>query len=186
MKPLKAENGAVWRVSIYENTYTFFTSLYSVHEVFCCKCVYVFFADTDYVFAHFCGILATSTLYFVLYSICKRNKPVVCFSGLVCSESILRVFPIGMVHLHWLFDFTLRVVIWLKLQIYPSVVLPAMVSGGMWAVAEVGWFIANHYLSEAISFPIITTGPGIVASLWGVCVFREVKVSWTHEVNSNL
>lgn len=49
-------------------------------------------------------------------------------------------------------------------------------SGAMWAIADIGWFVANQYLSEAVSFPIVTTGPGIIASLWGVIVFREVKV----------
>ena len=63
------------------------------------------------------------------------------------------------------------------MQIYPSAILPGMISGVMWAIADACWFIANNYLSEAISFPIITTGPGIVASLWGVLLFREVKVS---------
>jgi len=32
-------------------------------------------ADIDYVFAHFCGILTTSTLYFLIYCIFKKNKP---------------------------------------------------------------------------------------------------------------
>nr|CAB3267042.1 transmembrane protein 144-like [Phallusia mammillata] len=91
--------------------------------------------DIDYVFAHFCGIFTTSTVYLVIYSIIKKNKP----------------------------------------QLYPSIVLPGIVSGAMWAIADIGWFVANNYLSEAVSFPIVTTGPGIVASLWGVIVFREVK-----------
>jgi len=60
-------------------------------------------------------------------------------------------------------------------KIYSSVVLPALVSGVMWGIAEVGWFIANEHLEVAISFPIITTGPAIVASLWGVVVFKEVS-----------
>jgi len=91
--------------------------------------------DIDYVFAHFSGIYATSTFYFIVYCMFKKNKP----------------------------------------MIYPSAILPGMISGVMWAIADACWFIANNYLSEAISFPIITTGPGIVASLWGVLLFREVK-----------
>jgi len=65
----------------------------------------------------------------------------------------------------------------INFQVYPRVIIPAIISGGMWAAADIGWFIANNFLTEAVSFPIITTGPGIIASLWGVLVFREVKVS---------
>ncbi|KAI2668600.1 Transmembrane protein 144 [Labeo rohita] len=48
-------------------------------------------------------------------------------------------------------------------------------SGIMWGVATCCWFLANHYLSPVVSFPIITTVPGLIAALWGVVVFREVK-----------
>ncbi len=26
-----------------------------------------------------------------------------------------------------------------------------------------------------VSFPIVATGPGVVAAIWGVCLFKEVK-----------
>ncbi|KTF83360.1 hypothetical protein cypCar_00017058 [Cyprinus carpio] len=48
-------------------------------------------------------------------------------------------------------------------------------SGIMWGVATCCWFLANHYLSAVVSFPIITTVPGLIAALWGVVVFKEVK-----------
>ena len=59
-------------------------------------------------------------------------------------------------------------------DLYPEAVGPGFLSGVLWAVADVGWFVANTYLSEAISFPIVTTGPGIIASIWGVFVFKEI------------
>ncbi|XP_070553817.1 transmembrane protein 144-like isoform X5 [Ptychodera flava] len=62
-----------------------------------------------------------------------------------------------------------------KPKIFPKLILPAMVSGGMWGIAQSAWFIANFTLEEAVSFPIITTGPGIIAALWGVLVFKEIK-----------
>ncbi|XP_071412259.1 transmembrane protein 144 isoform X2 [Pithys albifrons albifrons] len=49
------------------------------------------------------------------------------------------------------------------------------VSGVLWAIANCCWFIANHYLSAVVSFPIITAGPGLVAAMWGVLVFKEIK-----------
>lgn len=35
--------------------------------------------------------------------------------------------------------------------------------------------MANHYLSAVVSFPIITAGPGFIAAMWGVFVFKEIK-----------
>lgn len=58
--------------------------------------------------------------------------------------------------------------------IYPKVALPGFISGLMWGVACIGWFIANDVLSEAVSYPIVTTLPGIIATMWGL-LFREVQ-----------
>eukprot|EP01013_Petalomonas_cantuscygni_P025302 TRINITY_DN47210_c0_g1_i1.p1 TRINITY_DN47210_c0_g1~~TRINITY_DN47210_c0_g1_i1.p1 ORF type:complete len:529 (+),score=93.48 TRINITY_DN47210_c0_g1_i1:86-1672(+) len=52
--------------------------------------------------------------------------------------------------------------------------LPAFISGVVWAMAQTSWFIANGRLGLPIAFPIIATGPGLVAQLWGVFVYREV------------
>ncbi|KAJ8000413.1 hypothetical protein DPEC_G00179880 [Dallia pectoralis] len=60
-------------------------------------------------------------------------------------------------------------------RVYPGAILPGFVSGVMWGVATCCWFLANTYLSAVVSFPIITTGPGVIAALWGVVVFKEVK-----------
>ncbi|XP_061164844.1 transmembrane protein 144-like isoform X2 [Saccostrea echinata] len=89
----------------------------------------------DYVFACFCGIYITSTVYFIIYIIFMKNKP----------------------------------------KVYPKAILPGVISGLMWGTATAGWFVANEALSPAISFPIISTGPSIIASLWGIFVFREIR-----------
>ncbi|RUS74234.1 hypothetical protein EGW08_018002 [Elysia chlorotica] len=61
-------------------------------------------------------------------------------------------------------------------KVYPQVILPGLVSGILWAIATACWFVANAELSESVSFPIVSTGPSAIASLfWGVCVFREVR-----------
>jgi len=62
-----------------------------------------------------------------------------------------------------------------KPLIFPKVILPAIVSGAMWAMADISWFVANSRLSFVISFPLISTGPGIIGSLWGVFVFAEIR-----------
>jgi len=61
-----------------------------------------------------------------------------------------------------------------KPQLYPEIILPGFASGVMWAAAQVSWFIANNALSFAVSFPIISVLPSIVATLWGVLVFKEI------------
>jgi len=57
----------------------------------------------------------------------------------------------------------------------PQMVLPSFICGSLWAVAQVMWFVANAELQFVVAFPIITTGPGVVAALWGVFKFGEVK-----------
>ncbi|XP_078601424.1 transmembrane protein 144-like [Branchiostoma floridae x Branchiostoma japonicum] len=89
----------------------------------------------DYVFAHFSGVYATSTLYFILYAIYMKNRP----------------------------------------KVFPRAILPILLGGFMWGIAESGWFVANQKLQESVSFPIISTGPGIVAALWSVFYFKEIK-----------
>ncbi|XP_060566093.1 transmembrane protein 144-like isoform X1 [Ruditapes philippinarum] len=89
----------------------------------------------DYVFATFSGILATSTVYFLIYAAFSGNKP----------------------------------------KVYPRAILPGFVSGLMWGVATSSWFVANKVLSESVAFPIVTTGPGVIASILGVVVFREIQ-----------
>ncbi|XP_060073307.1 transmembrane protein 144-like [Ylistrum balloti] len=36
-------------------------------------------------------------------------------------------------------------------------------------------FLANKVLSNAVAFPIVTTIPAVIASVWGVFVFKEIK-----------
>jgi len=56
-----------------------------------------------------------------------------------------------------------------------QIVLPSFVSGVMWAIAQISFFIANENLEFVVSFPIISTGPGLIASLWGFLFFREIQ-----------
>jgi glucose uptake protein GlcU len=58
--------------------------------------------------------------------------------------------------------------------INPQLVLPALLSGVIWAIAQTAWFVANANLGVAVAFPIITSGPGIISAVWGVFVFKEI------------
>ena len=57
----------------------------------------------------------------------------------------------------------------------PSVALPAMVSGVMWALANVGFIVAISALKSAVAYPIVSVLPGIVTSLWSLFWFREIQ-----------
>ena len=62
-----------------------------------------------------------------------------------------------------------------KPKIYPKVLLPGLISGGMWATATMTWIYINGILSSSISFPVVTSGPPIISSIWGILVFREIQ-----------
>ncbi|XP_038555558.1 transmembrane protein 144b isoform X2 [Micropterus salmoides] len=61
-------------------------------------------------------------------------------------------------------------------RVFSRAILPGLLSGLMWVMATYCWFLANNYLSEVITFPIVCAGYGLVAALWGSLVFREIKV----------
>ncbi|KAF4011847.1 hypothetical protein G4228_003374 [Cervus hanglu yarkandensis] len=61
-------------------------------------------------------------------------------------------------------------------KLHPEAVLPGFLSGVLWAIATCCWFVANHSLSAVVSFPIITAGPGFIAAMWGVFMFKEIQV----------
>jgi hypothetical protein len=62
-----------------------------------------------------------------------------------------------------------------KPAVYPQALLPGFISGVLWAIAQTSFFIANEELMFVITFPIISTGPGLVAAAWSVFVFGEIK-----------
>uniref|UniRef100_A0A8C6UB69 Transmembrane protein 144b n=1 Tax=Neogobius melanostomus TaxID=47308 RepID=A0A8C6UB69_9GOBI len=62
-------------------------------------------------------------------------------------------------------------------RVYSRAILPGLLSGLMWTLATYSWFLANNYLSAVNTF--LLSGYGLVAALWGLLVFREVKVRHT-------
>ncbi len=45
-----------------------------------------------------------------------------------------------------------------KPSVYPQIVIPGIISGVLWAIAQTCFFVANQELSMVVSFPIISTG----------------------------
>eukprot|EP00760_Papus_ankaliazontas_P019082 PhM_4_TR17871/c0_g1_i1/m.11081 len=58
---------------------------------------------------------------------------------------------------------------------YMDILLPALISGMMWAVAQTASFVANDNLGITVAMPTLTAGPAIVGGVWGVVVFREIQ-----------
>ncbi|TKC48085.1 hypothetical protein EI555_014442 [Monodon monoceros] len=114
--------------------------------------------DLDYVFAHFSGIFLASTVYFLAYCIAMKNNPK------LYPKAVLPALP-GV----WIFqEGRWSVNVW-------CVCVSGFLSGILWAIATCCWFIANHSLSAVVSFPIITAGPGFIAAMWGVFMFKEIQ-----------
>ncbi|XP_019857358.1 PREDICTED: transmembrane protein 144-like [Amphimedon queenslandica] len=59
-------------------------------------------------------------------------------------------------------------------KVYPKVILPTLKWHHM-GIAMTGYFVANENLSLAVSFPIITAGPGFISPVWGILLYREIK-----------
>lgn len=64
-------------------------------------------------------------------------------------------------------------------SIYAGASQYGFLSGILWATATCCWFIANHSLSAAVSFPIITAGPGFVAAMWVFSYLKKYRVNKT-------
>ncbi len=58
-----------------------------------------------------------------------------------------------------------------------TALLPALLSGALWGMAQAAWFVANAALGEPITFPIITTCPALIATICGMVFFKEITVS---------
>lgn len=62
-------------------------------------------------------------------------------------------------------------------QVFAQTMLPAYISGAMWGIAQIGLMMATDILGYTVGFPIGSTGPIIVSSLWSVLYFREIRGS---------
>ena len=61
--------------------------------------------------------------------------------------------------------------------IIPELVIPAFISGTLWAIAQASWFVATTQLGLVVAYPLVASGPSLVGSLWGALVFREIRGS---------
>lgn len=61
-----------------------------------------------------------------------------------------------------------------KPDVYVKSIFPGFISGLMWGVAQTGWFYANAIVSQVVSYPIISCGPTIISSIWGMTLYKEI------------
>jgi glucose uptake protein GlcU len=59
--------------------------------------------------------------------------------------------------------------------VHEKMMVPAFAAGAIGACGSAAWFFANQNLGLIVSFPIIAAGPGVVSSLWGAFVFKEIS-----------
>ena len=45
----------------------------------------------------------------------------------------------------------------------------------MWGIANTAFFVANSALSQSIAFPIVASGPPVIATLYGIFLYKEIK-----------
>ena len=70
-----------------------------------------------------------------------------------------------------------------KPDLYPSAVIPAMITGTTWAVAFLCWLYANSILGEAFTFPILATAPSVLGCVVGIYFFKEVSdKAWSEKI----
>ena len=158
----------------------------------------------DYVFSHFTGIYLSSILYFILYAAVSKNKPMIYpkailpafISGLMWSVAQVKegskrrsVKERGKESSAVI---ALLVVVML-VMLYPGKIyshrgaIPHISVSASNATMlsfthntpppppeKVSWFIANSALSFAVAFPLVTSGPGFVAAMWGLFLFKEI------------
>lgn len=60
-------------------------------------------------------------------------------------------------------------------KVYPEAILPAIISGVMWGIAQCGLMSATQILGYAVGFPIGSAGPLLVSSTWSVVYFKEIR-----------
>mmetsp|Transcript_18916 Transcript_18916/g.35685 ORF Transcript_18916/g.35685 Transcript_18916/m.35685 type:complete len:378 (-) Transcript_18916:241-1374(-) len=81
----------------------------------------------------------------------------------------------GILLMAFLIFFTYTVVKRNNPWVSPQICFPAYLSGMMWALGQVGWFMANSSLGYTVAFPLAVIGPGIIGSMWSVFVFKEIR-----------
>lgn len=54
-------------------------------------------------------------------------------------------------------------------------ILPGLVSGMMWGIAQAAFLVSNSILNQTISFPLISIGPSTVAVLWSIFYFKDIQ-----------
>ncbi|CAD5213986.1 unnamed protein product [Bursaphelenchus xylophilus] len=63
-----------------------------------------------------------------------------------------------------------------KPYVSPQLILPSMLTGFMWGIAQTMSIIATERLSQAVTGPITSMVPGCVATLWSLLYFKEIEL----------
>ncbi len=59
--------------------------------------------------------------------------------------------------------------------LYHQIILPGLISGWMWGIANIFYFLSLNAISQAVSFPISNSGPPIFSNIWGIFLYKEIR-----------
>nr|CAD2171365.1 unnamed protein product [Meloidogyne enterolobii] len=59
----------------------------------------------------------------------------------------------------------------------PKIILPSLLSGAIWGCGMMCLFLSNDLLTQTVSYPILITIPGCVASIWSIFYFKEIPLN---------
>ncbi|KAF7635407.1 hypothetical protein Mgra_00005226 [Meloidogyne graminicola] len=57
-----------------------------------------------------------------------------------------------------------------------QVILPSLLSGAIWGIGMICLFLSNDLLTQTITYPILITIPGCIASIWSIFYFKEIPL----------
>lgn len=150
--------------------------------------------DLDYVFAQYSGIFLTSTVYFLLYCAIKKNKPQVFPKAILPGKRhhlsfIFTSFWIIIFLPHTSVFFPCRIPFWHHVGCCHVLLVPGQPLSqccselpyyhhSEWQISK-GAFCTFYIciLMLTLLFNAPFQVPGLIAALWGVVVFKEVKVN---------
>lgn len=57
----------------------------------------------------------------------------------------------------------------------PQTIFPGFLSGTVWGIGQICWFVANDSLGFCVAYPLVPSCAGLVACGWGALVFGEIE-----------
>ncbi|EGT50553.1 hypothetical protein CAEBREN_18685 [Caenorhabditis brenneri] len=60
-------------------------------------------------------------------------------------------------------------------RVNPEISLPSLVSGMLYGIGMMTFFMACEELDQVIAYPILSKAPGIIVSFWSIFLYKEIQ-----------